>query len=191
MNEDPILTNEEETAIRRILQEAARAEGDGAPDYVEKRLLGAMRRRRMMRIARLTLTGAVAAALMSGLWLRTPLEEAPAPVAAERVEPPPAAEQVETASASPPSPVERRRTRRPARAKAVAQPPAAFIPVGAWQAMEPMERGSIVRVRLPLSAMQGLGIPVSGERWSESVPAEVVLGEDGTMRAVRIMNTRQ
>jgi hypothetical protein len=189
MNEDPILSREEAAAIRRILQEAARAEGYGAPDYVEKRLLGAMRRRRMMRVARLTLTGAVAAALMAGLWLRTPPEGAPAPVA-EKVEPP-AAEQVETASAGPPPPVERRRTRRPARAKAVAQPPAAFIPVGAWQAMEPMERGSIVRVRLPLSAMQGLGIPVSGERWSESVPAEVVLGEDGTMRAVRIMNTRQ
>jgi hypothetical protein len=144
----------------------------------------------MMRVARFTLTGAVAAALMAGLWLRTPPEEMPAPVAAERVEPPPAAEQVETASANLPSPVERKRTRRPARAKAVA-PPAAFIPVGAWQAMEPMERGSIVRVRLPLSAIQGLGIPVSGGRWSESVPAEVVLGEDGTMRAVRIVNTRQ
>jgi hypothetical protein len=66
-----------------------------------------------------------------------------------------------------------------------------FIPVGAWQAMEPMERGSIVRVRLPKSSLPGLGIPVSADRWNESIPADVVLGEDGTMRAVRFVKASQ
>ena len=66
-----------------------------------------------------------------------------------------------------------------------------FIPVGTWQALEPMERGSIVRVRLPKSSLPGFGIPVSADRWNESIPAEVVLGEDGSMRAVRFVSARQ
>jgi hypothetical protein len=63
-----------------------------------------------------------------------------------------------------------------------------FIPVGAWQAYEPMERGAIVRVRLPKSSLPGFGIAVSADRWNESLPADVVLGEDGSMRAIRLVS---
>lgn len=76
------------------------------------------------------------------------------------------------------------RVRQPVRRGTVA-PAREFIPVGFWSGNEPMDRGTIVRVRLPKSALPAMGIPVSAERWGETVPAQVLLAEDGIVRAVR------
>ena len=81
--------------------------------------------------------------------------------------------------------------RRPAARRAAPVEAAEFIPVGAWQALEPIERGTIVRVRLPNSSLPGFGIPVSADRWNESFPADVVLAEDGSMRAIRLISNVQ
>jgi hypothetical protein len=186
-----MLSHEEESAVRQMLQAASRTAASGTPAHIEQRLLKAVRRRRAIRGTRFALAGAVAAATVAGIWFQAaPPAERPAETAVVVPARPPALP-VPPADNAPEPAVKRKRTNRPARTTTVAAPEAGFIPVGGWQAMEPMERGSIVRVRLPLSAMQGLGIPVSAERWNESIPAEVVLGEDGTMRAVRIVNARQ
>jgi hypothetical protein len=53
------------------------------------------------------------------------------------------------------------------------------------------EEAQIVRVRLPRSAMRSVGLPVNEDRWFESVPADVLLGQDGVARAVRFVKVAQ
>jgi len=52
---------------------------------------------------------------------------------------------------------------------------------------EPIERGQIVRIRLPLAALASFGLPVNEEHLEETIRADVVLGEDGLARAVRFV----
>lgn len=49
------------------------------------------------------------------------------------------------------------------------------------------EDGAIVRVLMPRSTLASLGIPVA-DIGDERVPAEVVLGEDGTPQAIRLVS---
>lgn len=46
----------------------------------------------------------------------------------------------------------------------------------------------VVRVEVPRSAMLAVGLPVSSERVTELVEADVMLGADGLARAVRFIN---
>jgi len=52
---------------------------------------------------------------------------------------------------------------------------------------EPIERGQIVRIRLPLAALASFGLPVNEEHAGDAIRADVVLGEDGLARAVRFV----
>jgi hypothetical protein len=52
---------------------------------------------------------------------------------------------------------------------------------------EPVERGQIVRIRLPSSALTAFGLPVNEEHVDEAIRADVLLGEDGLARAVRFV----
>jgi hypothetical protein len=186
------LSYDEEERIRTALAEAAQRDGLAAPARVEAALLGELRRRNRRDVAvRVLAAGAIAATVLVGLWSTRP--GAPAPAAAPVIaqvptpipEPPPT-----IAKATPPPPVRRARPR-PVERRVAPVETAEFIPVGAWQALEPMERGTIVRVRLPKSSLPGFGIPVSADRWNESFPADVVLGEDGSMRAIRFVSNVQ
>jgi hypothetical protein len=191
---NPILSYGAEQRLRAVLASAAETDGLQTPARVEAALIGELRRRkRWMLAGRLTAAGALAAAVLIGLFLTrsTPSIPSPPPIAAKAPR-----EVLAPAPAPPPAPVvmkvPHRRVRKPIEQQRIADTrPNEFIPVGAWQALEPMERGSIVRVRLPKSSLPGLGIPVSADRWNESIPADVVLGEDGTMRAVRFVKTSQ
>jgi hypothetical protein len=60
-----------------------------------------------------------------------------------------------------------------------------FIPI--LYDLEPIERGQIVRIRLPLAALASFGFPVNEEHADEPIRADVVLGEDGLARAVRFV----
>jgi len=71
----------------------------------------------------------------------------------------------------------RRARRRPA--------PQPFVPVGAWQAVEPLERASIVRAVLPRAALVGYGVAIDSGSWTEPAQVELLLGEDRTVRAIR------
>ena len=50
-----------------------------------------------------------------------------------------------------------------------------------------MDRGSVVRVRVPRSAMFRVGLPVNMNRMNDSIQADLVLSEDGIARAVRFV----
>jgi hypothetical protein len=191
MNPESMLPYEEETKVRGLLRAAAAGDGMSTPDRVERVLVERMRQaRRRAAGMRVFAAGAIAATVLFGLGLLRDREES-APVAA--IAPAPAAPAVAVAAEAAPAiePAKPARRRRANRERAPRMETAEFIPVGAWQAIEPMERGSIVRVRLSKSTLPALGIPVSPDVWNETVPADVVLGEDGTMRAVRFVRTAQ
>jgi hypothetical protein len=51
----------------------------------------------------------------------------------------------------------------------------------------PFERGQLLRVELPASAMQMVGLPVREDRLADSVQADVLVGEEGLPRAIRFV----
>ncbi len=50
-----------------------------------------------------------------------------------------------------------------------------------------IDRGSVVRVRVPRSAMFRVGLPVNMNRMNDAIQADLVLSEDGIARAVRFV----
>ena len=51
----------------------------------------------------------------------------------------------------------------------------------------PFERGELLRVSLPASAMRTIGLPVSEDRLTETVQADVLVGQEGLARAIRFV----
>jgi hypothetical protein len=62
-----------------------------------------------------------------------------------------------------------------------------FIPLTHLSSSTAIESGQVIRVKVPLSAFLALGLPVSPEHADELVNAEVVVGDDGVKRAVRLV----
>jgi len=54
--------------------------------------------------------------------------------------------------------------------------------------MDPNDDVNVVRLAVPRTAMLAVGLPVSPERASELVEADIMLGSDGMARAVRFLN---
>jgi len=63
-----------------------------------------------------------------------------------------------------------------------------FLPLGYGPAPDRLERGQIVRIRLPRMTLVSFGLPMNEARAREPIDAEVVLGEDGTARAIRFVH---
>jgi len=55
----------------------------------------------------------------------------------------------------------------------------------------PFERGELLRVSLPAAAMRSVGVPVSEDRLTETVQADVLVGQEGLARAIRFVNTKE
>ncbi|HLM54975.1 MAG TPA: hypothetical protein VK422_02535, partial [Pyrinomonadaceae bacterium] len=62
-----------------------------------------------------------------------------------------------------------------------------FFPVAQGGGLASGEGGHIVRVELPRSALAAYGLPVNVENAAARVKADVLLGEDGTARAIRFV----
>jgi len=67
--------------------------------------------------------------------------------------------------------------------------PAGFVPVPAAAALPRFESGVIVRVALPVTALPSYGIDISPASSGQPVEADVLLGQDGLARAIRLVNT--
>lgn len=52
---------------------------------------------------------------------------------------------------------------------------------------QPFERGKLLRVRVPASAMRSVGLPVSEDRLTDRVQADVLVGEEGLAHAIRFV----
>jgi hypothetical protein len=183
------MSDERVQAALRILAEADR--GKEASPEVEARLQAAFRRQRPAPAWRNSwMWPAIAAAavltvvMVSDWRARTPQPpiQAVAPVPAALPVREPATETVSTAAEKPP-PV--RRTRPAARREIVTD----FFPLVDYAA--PFERGELVRVSLPASAMRTVGLPVREERLMDRVQADVLVGQEGLARAIRFVSYSQ
>jgi len=60
-----------------------------------------------------------------------------------------------------------------------------FIPVAYGEPFRPEDGGRIVRVRMPRATLTSFGLPVNQDRLAERIQADVLLGEDNLVRAIR------
>jgi hypothetical protein len=63
---------------------------------------------------------------------------------------------------------------------------ASFYPLPEAEALPAVENAMVVRVQLPVSSLELMGVPVGEERADASVQADLLLGQDGLARAVRL-----
>ena len=98
----------------------------------------------------------------------------------------PKAQTMEIAIVTPPVPVlpvarpAVNRVRRPSR-EVVTE----FFPL--MEDPPPFERGELLRVSLPAASMRSVGLPVSEERLTDTVQADVLVGQEGLARAIRFV----
>ena len=64
---------------------------------------------------------------------------------------------------------------------------AGFYPLPDADGLPPVESAMVVRVQLPVSSLELIGFPVNQDRDSDPVEAEVLLGQDGLARGVRLI----
>jgi hypothetical protein len=64
---------------------------------------------------------------------------------------------------------------------------ASFYPLPEAEALPAVENAMVVRVQLPVSSLQLMGVPVGEERADASVQADLLLGQDGLARGVRLV----
>lgn len=64
---------------------------------------------------------------------------------------------------------------------------ASFYPLPEADDLPPLETTLVVRVQLPVSSLQLMGFPLDEDGGAEPVQAEVLLGQDGLARGVRLI----
>ena len=64
---------------------------------------------------------------------------------------------------------------------------ASFYPLPEAEALPAVENAMVVRVQLPVSSLRLMGVPVGEERGDASVQADLLLGQDGLARGVRLV----
>jgi hypothetical protein len=62
-----------------------------------------------------------------------------------------------------------------------------FFRIPYTPALTQMDRGQLIRVRVPATSMRNFGLPVREERMFDRIHADVLLGEDGIARAIRFV----
>jgi hypothetical protein len=178
---------------------AAASAEEQAPARVEEKLRAAFRLRREaaaepMRRGRgwlkITAAGSIAAGvLLFKLWTPAP----PRPPEVVTLKPPVAPEPVGRLAVDlPRKPVasKRQANRLPHHHRAPAQLEVGteFFPVAQLDDWTPFDGGRLVRVELPKSALGVFGLPVDEERGPDRVQADVMLSNDGLLRAIRFVH---
>jgi hypothetical protein len=62
-----------------------------------------------------------------------------------------------------------------------------FIPLTDGDSLRQIERGELIRVRMPRAALLKFGLPMNVERAGVPVKADLLVGEDGQARAIRFV----
>ena len=62
-----------------------------------------------------------------------------------------------------------------------------FYPLVEAGELAPLESGRVVRVEVPVSTLIAWGLPIAAESVSQSVQADLLLGQDGLARAIRFL----
>jgi hypothetical protein len=93
---------------------------------------------------------------------------------------------VETASAALPVKPAVKSRAKPA-AKPAPKPEEPFVAIPYTLPLEPYERASVVRMDLPVTALIAAGLPVGAADPTGQVRTDVLVGQDGRARAVRLV----
>ena len=64
---------------------------------------------------------------------------------------------------------------------------AGFYPLPDADGLPPVESAMVVRVQMPMASLELIGFPINQDRVADRVEAEVLLGQDGLARAVRLV----
>jgi hypothetical protein len=72
-------------------------------------------------------------------------------------------------------------------APAAEAPDTGFYPLPEAEALPDIETAMVVRVELPVSSLQLMGVPVNQDGTDASVQADLLLGQDGLARGVRLV----
>jgi hypothetical protein len=75
--------------------------------------------------------------------------------------------------------------------QATAPPEAPFIPIPYVAPLAPYERADIVRVDLPVAALIAAGLPVRTAASGATAQADVIVGQDGRVHAIRVISIAQ
>ena len=184
MKEDHVKEDQVLQALRAL---AENDRGRKAPPEVETRVLGAFHSRRRCG-RRWPAIAATAAALVIALLLWPNRRPKPAVSAAPPISRVPAAARpAPVAAVANITPTPRKLVRRGA---AVPQPEPHEVVTDFFPLMNPepaFERGQMLRVQLPASAMLTVGLPVREEHLGDLVQADVLVGEEGMPRAIRFV----
>jgi hypothetical protein len=188
---DQAALNEKLQSLKEAMQNVA------APERVETALVAAFRehaagarRRRPVAWPRWLLAAGIAAVILlavtTGLFRHQPAP-APPPVPVATVSIPPL-----PLPAAPPkvAPVQPKRAVRRV-APPLPQPAEIatdFIPVVDPAAWQPGDSAQMLRVRLPRSSLSSFGLPANASLAWEPVRADVIVGRDGIVRAIRFVH---
>jgi hypothetical protein len=170
-----------QNALSRLREETA---GKQAPEHIEARLLKAYRAHHAAR-RRPWLWGA--AAVAASIVVATVTWQAPEPAAVPKFGPQPIAAAVNQEQPIA-KPINNARPR-PKRKRAQQQTPVQqeFIEIPYAPAFNVQDGGRVVRVSMPGASVRSLGLPVMSER----VQADVLFGNDGIARAIRLISTSE
>jgi hypothetical protein len=196
----PELSDQDTPEVRRALSAlAAEMAAEQAPPALEERLLKAFRARRTRRSRWPVWTALAAAAAavtaIAIVKLDSPVEPLP-PLRLVHAGPAPQWERqkLQPSPAPPPQPAVRQARRRSAPPAPVFEPAETEV-ASDFFALQPgplVDVGEVVpmvRVRLPRYEMRRFGLPAGPEPW-RTIQADVLLGQDGTARAIRFVSTR-
>lgn len=170
-----------EDRIRDVLRALAETDASAeARPEVEVRMQNKFRSRNQRRAWRQAAVWVLAAAAIIVIFALTN-RKPPAAVPAQEVERQAVAVQPEAAPAAPRKTAQRAQRPAPRPQEVVTD----FFPL--LDPAPPFERGQLLRVELPASAMQMVGLPVREDRLADSVQADVLVGEEGLPRAIRFV----
>ena len=180
-------------------------DGVSTPGRVEALLRSEVRRRRRVPVAPWLLAAGAAAVLVLGIWIGRSRTVVSTPVANLRtlvpgfpvvglpvVELAPSEEPARLIELAPRRlPVSRPRVMPVAPEQQIASPGAVFVMLPGVELMPPAQDLQVLRVRIPRTRIQALGWPVNVDRLDERVLADVIVGEDGVARAIRLVQVSQ
>jgi hypothetical protein len=130
---------------------------------------------------------AVAAALLLAFMLNKTESPPPVRIPSRMPTPPPIAAITPTPAPvlETPRPVAIARPRKPRTAPATEEP---FVQIPYTQPLAPWEHGEIMRMELPVAALIAQGFPLVTSDAGAAARADVLIGEDGRARAVRLIS---
>ena len=192
--------NENDQELRDAFRRAFEGECDAPSPALETRLAGAFREQREQRRARRHFQwwhapAAFAAVALLAVFAFLALRPNSTPV---RVSPPPPPSVASVPRTLPTAPAPVHEARRRVHARRPPHPATAAPAVdeadvaGGFVALTsdswPLQSGEVIRVEMPARALSGLGLPVATTRAETPVRADVVLDQDGTARAIRLVS---